>query len=662
MSALVISTSKPLKMKRTAPFSRQLRQFTRLSKKINQLQESGKLTSLSPATRNRLVQKLNASFHRLKRVHSPIKLQHILAGAGLLIGLGTTGVQEANAQGFIAPVVNPYGLMPDSATYAFVAAADMDNDGDLDLFSGSSQGQFDYFQNTGTATAPAFGTPQINPFGLTTAPYGNFLTIADMDGDGDYDLLTGNGYGYGDLTYWQNTGTATTPAFGTPVTPAFGLNANTFFAIVDLVDIDGDGDMDLFVGTSANNLVYFQNTGTAMAPSFATGVTNPFGLTVSTFPPAGAFGDVDQDGDMDLIIADTYNDFRYFQNTGTSTAPAFAASVTNPFGITNLGTFSPIFPALIDIDGDSDLDLFVGDEYSRIWVYQDTTLSSNAAPILSAPANDTICSVDSFGPEPFTASDPEGDSLTITAISTNQAVIMDANISLSGTAPNYTISATPSGPGLTSLIITADDGNLQSSDTLEIEVEVCNTAPQVVAPANDTICDFDDYGPAPFTASDPENDPLMVTAVSSNQTVIMDANITISGTAPNYTIEATPSGQGSTTLTITADDGTLQTTDTHDIFVDNCVGIEENWFVEHFALYPNPAQDQVRLELSLLDPADNLTYELFSAMGKKVKGGHISGNRTEFREEIDLTGLSRGFYTLRVHTGTLQLSRTLRVD
>lgn len=649
-------------MRQKTPFSRHLRQFKNLSKRLNTLQNTGRLEVLSPESRARLTAKLYRSFRTLQGVYSTRTLTRILAGAGLLIGLGALG--EADAQGFRPPVQNPFGLTPSLGTYAIPAVADMDNDGDLDLFAGDVTGDFDYFMNTGTAAAPAFGAPQVNPFGLTATPYGNFLTIGDLDGDGDNDIVVGNGYGVGDLFYYQNTGTATVPTFTTPLTFPFGVSvsASSNFAIPNLVDIDGDGDLDLFVGVSANNLQYFQNTGTATAPAFAAGIANPFGLTISQFPPVVSFGDVDRDGDFDLILGDYYNNFYYFQNTGTSTAPAFAAAVTNPFGLTNLGSGYPIFLTLADMDGDSDMDLLVGEYYADISYYEDTTGIANTAPVLTAPANDTICAVDSFGPEPFTATDPEGDSLTISAISTNQAVIPDLNITIAGTSPNYTLTATPVAAGLTSIILTADDGNLQTSDTLDIEVEICNTAPVVTAPANDTICDFDVYGPEPFTASDPQNDPLTVTATSNNQAVIPDANISITGTAPNFTISATQLAAGSVTITLTADDGALQASDSHDIFVDNCVGLEESLFVEAFTVFPNPASGSVAFELALLDVPDALTYELIDAVGKRVRTRSLPGGSSFYKETLALDGLPAGIYTLGVNVGVLRLSRKVKVE
>ncbi len=79
---------------------------------------------------------------------------------------------------------------------------DLDGDGDLDVLAGEKLGNLLYFENTGTASAPAFSGPQTNPFGL--ADVGDFSTptFADLDGDGDLDVLAGGLHG--SLFYFKN--------------------------------------------------------------------------------------------------------------------------------------------------------------------------------------------------------------------------------------------------------------------------------------------------------------------------------------------------------------------------------------------------------------------------------------------------------------------------
>jgi hypothetical protein len=81
--------------------------------------------------------------------------------------------------------------------------------------------------------------------------------------------------------------------------------------------------MDAVIGNSAGNLLYYKNTGTAGAPAFTVqaGVANPFnGITIAGGQAAPTFVDIDNDGDQDLFSGRNDGGFQFFQNT-TPTLP-----------------------------------------------------------------------------------------------------------------------------------------------------------------------------------------------------------------------------------------------------------------------------------------------------------------------------------------------------
>jgi hypothetical protein len=151
------------------------------------------------------------------------------------------------------------------------------------------------------------------------------------------------------------------------------------------VDIDGDGDQDVFIGSMSGAISYYKNTGTSTAPVFTlqTGPANPFnGVTIPGSLggyAAPAFADIDGDGDFDAFFGGYYGVIYYYKNTGTATAPAFTlqTGAANPFNSVDVGYYScPIF---VDIDGDGDLDAFIGAWNGTISYYKNTGTSTAPA-------------------------------------------------------------------------------------------------------------------------------------------------------------------------------------------------------------------------------------------------------------------------------------------
>ena len=304
--------------------------------------------------------------------------------------------------------------LDERSTPAFV---DLDRDGDLDVVAGDRGTTFRLFENTGSATNPAFvqRTGAANPFEGVEHEIGDFPTPAfgDLDADGDFDLVAGS---VGFVFVLENSGDATNPAFGQPqLDPSIDLSG-VGYATPALADLDGDGDLDLVVGSFSGGLLLFENTGNASTVSFVartgsaspldvldlgsysapaladldgdgdpdivvgeadedlnfvrndahsllrrTGSANPLeGLTVGSFP-APTLGDLDDDGDFDLVSGDDNGTFHYFENMGSRTSPVFLARTgfDNPFVLVDVGSYTT--PVLADLDGDGDLDLVSGE-------------------------------------------------------------------------------------------------------------------------------------------------------------------------------------------------------------------------------------------------------------------------------------------------------------
>lgn len=345
-------------------YARKKRQFNRLSEQVECLRHDGLWEDLDTSVQKRITQKLKNLYREIYGYFSRSEWKRAVAAVGFLL-LGTAGAQ---AQQFQAPVQNPFGLnLPASDEWNIPTMTDLDQDGDLDLFGSDYYGRPIFYENTGSASSPAFGAPQVNPFGLS-GQYVLYSAVADIDNDGDLDIM-GSIQAYGtynsNFLYYENTGTAQNPQFGAFATNPFGLglSAAPYGLICEFVDMDNDGDLDM-MGRDVYNgtFYYYPNNGTQSAPNFGAAQANPFGLVGATSGlGAMTMGDTDLDGDMDIMASDYYGNFIHFENTGTPAAAAFGAPQYNPFGLVSPGYYN--FCTLGDLDDDGDMDI-IGSAYS----------------------------------------------------------------------------------------------------------------------------------------------------------------------------------------------------------------------------------------------------------------------------------------------------------
>ncbi|MBA5248240.1 MAG: type I secretion C-terminal target domain-containing protein, partial [Gammaproteobacteria bacterium] len=279
--------------------------------------------------------------------------------------------------------------------------ADIDGDGDLDLVIGEGDGNLNYYENTDTTvghTNPTY-TKQAgdsNPFkGIDVGDF-SAPTLADIDGDGDLDLVIGAFDGI--LNYYENTGAAgnTNPTYTKQTggsNPFKDIDVG-YFSAPTLADIDGDGDLDLVVGEEDGKLSYYKNTDTTVKhtnPTYIkqTGGSNPFkDIDVGDLSKL-TLVDIDGDGDLDLVIGERYGTLHYYKNTDTTaghTSPTYTVQTgsNNPFEGVNVGVFAA--PTLADIDGDGNLDLVIGVRSGALRYYYNQFFSVDT----QAPTVDNI--------------------------------------------------------------------------------------------------------------------------------------------------------------------------------------------------------------------------------------------------------------------------------
>jgi type IX secretion system substrate protein/VCBS repeat protein len=291
---------------------------------------------------------------------------------------------------FGLPIYNPFNLHTDQ-NVLFIRLADLDADGDIDLLA-KDFSSFRYFENTGTPSNPSFKAGIQHPFGLSWAGGQYHLSLADIDADGDLDIFIGSMkyyYKNSEILYFENTGTDKMPKFAKPVSNPFNISPrNSNFIYSEMADIDGDGDFDLIYGHYQHqNIYYMENIGSKTSPSFDWEQKNPFGLQPSYFTiesrPTGV--DLDSDGDTDIILSSiNYREhkwvYEYFENTIINTDPVTIINVLPNPVVDNLtiqfpaGILNDYSIRLFDISGKLLLKDMVyrnkSDYYKRINIQQ----------------------------------------------------------------------------------------------------------------------------------------------------------------------------------------------------------------------------------------------------------------------------------------------------
>lgn len=193
------------------------------------------------------------------------------------------------------------------------------------------------------------------------------------------------------LFSFSNHSLLSAQTFAEPVIGAFNLTSGQLGnKIPNLVDIDGDGDLDLFesfVNTNVNQSVLFlyqKNLGTASNPEFdIIPDQNVFNLGTDTILNPGTndfdFADLDNDGDYDILITDISSQgsiFLFYENIGTTSNPIFDSPEINPFGLDSIENIF-LLPTFVDLDNDGDFDIMCTTDYGNFLYYKNTGTSSN---------------------------------------------------------------------------------------------------------------------------------------------------------------------------------------------------------------------------------------------------------------------------------------------
>ena len=277
----------------------------------------------------------------------------------------------------------PYEDPVNTAGLNLPSFIDIDNDNDSDLFVTTLSGAYGY-QLTNNFM---FYENVENDYLLQTYNYIDTVDLlsdinpkfVDIDFDGDLDLFIGTNYDptsfpwIGRIVFYENIG------IDIDNNPVWELDSNNFLNMdlgnnlfPEFIDIDHDGDLDLFIGNYNGIVHFFENIGTVYNKDFEYyGTIEDIDIQGYSSPE---FVDIDNDDDYDLLLGCVDGRIYFYENIGDKYNFNFDLKSSNYNNI-NVGSRSTILS--VDMDLDNDKDLLIGSGINNIFYYNNLGVGSD---------------------------------------------------------------------------------------------------------------------------------------------------------------------------------------------------------------------------------------------------------------------------------------------
>lgn len=284
-----------------------------------------------------------------------------------------------------------------------ILAHDLNDDGIIDLvLGGVTYPNATFLENSvgqnGRDSITAYQTDFPAGFGGPAIHMDNFISTfyEDVTGDGIKDLIAGVNEPFSarnteSLWLYHNLGTDSAPVFSLVATDF--LQSTTIdlgeVAAPTFADVNGDGLADMIVGSRGEftggssfkpSLALFLNTGTSGSPEFTLADSDwlqvsEIGLGQYVHP---TFGDIDGDGDLDLVIGDLSGRVFLFLNTagaGNEMTFELGGAISTNTGVIDVGQQAT--PQLYDLDNDGKPDLIIGERNGNLNYYRNVSTSGS---------------------------------------------------------------------------------------------------------------------------------------------------------------------------------------------------------------------------------------------------------------------------------------------
>ncbi|NOR44840.1 MAG: hypothetical protein GQ534_04570, partial [Candidatus Delongbacteria bacterium] len=248
---------------------------------------------------------------------------------------------------------------------AVTTAADIDNDGNLDILVGSSDGTISHYE-ADMFDPENFSLVTENFCGIDVGTY-SAPTFVDLDSDGTLDLVIGSGDGQL-YKYSQNI-------VAPEIFTYSQMLKDNLFNTIDIgsssapvfCDLNDDGLLDLYIGCSSTDVIYVseQITGNIFS--------DPFPITKGN----GSYqkpniGDIDNDGLLDMLIGNSAGTISHYEQTTPTSG--FSFLVLDNYNNLDVGTYSA--PFLYDVSGNGFENILIGDNIGNINYFKQISCDS----------------------------------------------------------------------------------------------------------------------------------------------------------------------------------------------------------------------------------------------------------------------------------------------
>ncbi|MGK0391177.1 MAG: hypothetical protein ACI94Y_003939, partial [Maribacter sp.] len=297
--------------------------------------------------------------------------------------------QDTTFPSYDTPIVD--ALVP----LGFYLDADFDGEKDLIVSSKVPNINFDgpllLYKNIGTTENPTFEYSTANWLRDGFVDYGRLShpSFTDYNQDGLMDMVIGSQtirenpeQISSSLILFENTGTNTVPEFTLIDLDWLGVSEfDSYWLHPSFGDLDNDGDNDLLIGEIDGKLIYYENNAGAEMPySFENPIYEYMGIDGDDFNIGTTANpqivDVDDDGQQDILVGVRYGNILFFKNTGTDDNPSFDPDPTTNGNIQQFGdVFLGINQTPIPqlINVDGVKTLYAGSSTGEIWQYGNIT-------------------------------------------------------------------------------------------------------------------------------------------------------------------------------------------------------------------------------------------------------------------------------------------------